>query len=498
MHQVEWGQAADPEEIRRLLQRDPGFTAVLVTHNETSTGVMNPLPEIAAAIRSQIPDALILVDGVSGLGAVPFEMDAWGLDVVVTGSQKTWMSAPGVAMIALSERAWQAASRATMPRAYFDLAAAREFAAKGQTPWTPAVAVMYQLDDALGMMEAETLAGVFRRHQAVAAATRAGLEALGFRLYADPRHRPPRSRARGCRTASTGRSSTRRSWSAASSWPAVRARHPARPFASATWATSRSSASSTRCGSSRRSCAAVRPAGDRRSRHRGRRTSGSRRRIRIRGADGVARGRGRRPLMRILVAEPLAAEGLERLRARHEVEEHLGLDAAHLREIVGTYEGLVVRSQVKVDAALIDAGERLVVIGRAGVGVDNVDVEAATRRGITVVNAPTGNTIAAAELTIALLFGLARHVAAADASMRRGEWTRSKFMGVEAQRPDPRHRGLRQDRPGRGGPGPRPGDARPGQRSVPHRRGSGHPSASSSSTCPGCSPIPMSSACTCR
>ena len=76
-----------------------------------------------------------------------------------------------------------------MPRAYFDLAAAREFAAKGQTPWTPAVAVMYQLDDALGMMEAETLAGVFRRHQAVAAATRAGLEALGFRLYADPRYR---------------------------------------------------------------------------------------------------------------------------------------------------------------------------------------------------------------------------------------------------------------------------------------------------------------------
>ena len=135
--------------------------------------------------------------------------------------------------------------------------------------------------------------------------------------------------------------------------------------------------------------------------------------------------------MRILVAEPLAAEGLERLRARHEVEEHLGLDAAHLREIVGAYEGLVVRSQVKVDAALIDAGERLVVIGRAGVGVDNVDVEAATRRGITVVNAPTGNTVAAAELTLALLFGLARHLAAADASMRRGEWTRSKFMGVE-------------------------------------------------------------------
>ena len=99
------------------------------------------------------------------------------------------MSAPGVVMIAMSDRAWAATSTARMARAYFDLGAAREFAAKGQTPWTPAVAVMYQLDVALGMMEAETLAGVFRRHQAVAAATRAGLEALGFRLFADPAHR---------------------------------------------------------------------------------------------------------------------------------------------------------------------------------------------------------------------------------------------------------------------------------------------------------------------
>ncbi len=185
---VEWGKAADPAEIRAALTANPGYAAVLVTHNETSTGVMNPLAEIAAAVHETSPDTLILVDGVSGLGGVPFEMDAWGLDVVVTASQKTWMSAPGIAMIALSDRAWQANATARMPRSYFDLAEAREFAAKGQTPFTPTIAVLFQLDVALELMERETIEGVYRRHASVAAATRAGLEALGFRLFADTAH----------------------------------------------------------------------------------------------------------------------------------------------------------------------------------------------------------------------------------------------------------------------------------------------------------------------
>lgn len=185
---VEWGKAADAAEVQAALRANTGFTAVLVTHNETSTGVMNPLREIAAAVHAEAPDALILVDGVSGLGGVPFEMDGWGLDVVVTASQKTWMSAPGIAMIALSERAWRANASARMPRSYFDLAAAREFAARGETPFTPAIAVMFQMDVALDMMEREGIHGVYRRHAAVAAATRAGLTALGFRLFADPDH----------------------------------------------------------------------------------------------------------------------------------------------------------------------------------------------------------------------------------------------------------------------------------------------------------------------
>ena len=135
--------------------------------------------------------------------------------------------------------------------------------------------------------------------------------------------------------------------------------------------------------------------------------------------------------MKILVAEPVASEGVELLRAHHDVDERHGLDPAELAAIIGGSDALVVRSQVQVDAALIAAGTRLVVIGRAGVGVDNVDLDAATRAGITVVNAPTGNTIAAAEHTLALLYGVARRIAPADASLRRGEWKRAQFTGLE-------------------------------------------------------------------
>jgi len=135
--------------------------------------------------------------------------------------------------------------------------------------------------------------------------------------------------------------------------------------------------------------------------------------------------------MRVLVAEAIAPEGVEALRARHEVDVRTGLSAEELREVVGGYDALIVRSGVVVDAAMIAAGTRLQVIGRAGVGVDNVDLDAATRAGITVVNAPTGNTIAAAEHTLALLLALARRVPAADASVRRGEWSRSALQGVQ-------------------------------------------------------------------
>ncbi len=182
----EWGKAADPAKVRDALLAGGPWKAVLMTHNETSTAVTNPIEQLAKTVKEVAPDALILVDAISGLGAVPFETDAWGLDVVVSGSQKAWMVAPGLSFVAVSPRAWEAAAVARMPKFYFDLAAHKASAESGQTPWTPAVAVMFQLDVALEMMEQEGLEEIWKRHAAVGAAVRAGLTTLGFKLLGDP------------------------------------------------------------------------------------------------------------------------------------------------------------------------------------------------------------------------------------------------------------------------------------------------------------------------
>jgi D-3-phosphoglycerate dehydrogenase len=136
---------------------------------------------------------------------------------------------------------------------------------------------------------------------------------------------------------------------------------------------------------------------------------------------------------RILVADPVDPEGIELLRTQGDVDVKLRLDPKDLISIIGEYDALVVRSETKVTADVIEAGQRLHVIGRAGVGVDNIDIEAATRKGIAVVNAPTGNTISAAEHTIAMMMALARNIPQANESLRRGEWTRSAFTGIEVR-----------------------------------------------------------------
>ncbi len=134
---------------------------------------------------------------------------------------------------------------------------------------------------------------------------------------------------------------------------------------------------------------------------------------------------------RILVADPVAQEGVEMLRAVGDVDVRTGLAPAELIAAIGEYQALVVRSETKVTRPVIEAATRLVAIGRAGVGVDNIDLDAATERGIVVVNAPQGNTVAAAEHTFALLMALARHLPQADASMRAGNWSRKQFVGTE-------------------------------------------------------------------
>lgn len=189
-YNVEQGKAAVPAEVgahlRQMAADGKPAKAVLLTQNETSTGVTNPVEKIAAEIRAAAPDALIIVDATSGLGAIPFETDAWDIDVVTTGSQKSWMCPPGLSMAAVSPRAWAAIATSTMPRFYFDLTMHRDALAKGETPWTPAIGVAFGLDEGLKLIEAEGYPAIFARHAACGAATRAGLLAMGFKLLADP------------------------------------------------------------------------------------------------------------------------------------------------------------------------------------------------------------------------------------------------------------------------------------------------------------------------
>ena len=187
--EVEWGEAADPAALAARLGDAPPYRAVLVTHNETSTGVANPLRELVAAVHAAPGDPLVIVDGISGLGAMPFEMDAWGVDLVVSASQKAWMASPGIAIAAIGPRAKEAEASASMPRVYWSFAEARKWAEKGQTAWTPAVAVLYGLRVGVRRLMEEGRERTWARHQAIAAGSQAGLEGLGLRLVARPQDR---------------------------------------------------------------------------------------------------------------------------------------------------------------------------------------------------------------------------------------------------------------------------------------------------------------------
>jgi aspartate aminotransferase-like enzyme len=183
---TEWGKAADPDAVSHALAADPSIMAVLVTQNETSTGITNPLKEIASVVKSA--GKLLLVDAISGLGSIEFPVDEWRADVVVTGSQKSWMVPPGLVMVSVSEPAWQAYASAKMPRFYWDFGKAKKYLEKGQTPWTPAVSVMFALDTATDMMLKEGLENIIARHSRIADMTRQGVKKLGLKLFAEERY----------------------------------------------------------------------------------------------------------------------------------------------------------------------------------------------------------------------------------------------------------------------------------------------------------------------
>jgi aspartate aminotransferase-like enzyme len=182
---AEWGKPLDPEQFRVALEADTEkqIKAIVITHSETSTGVINDLETINRHVKAH-GEALIIVDTVTSLGATNVPVDAWGLDVVASGSQKGYMIPPGLGFVAVSAKAWDAYKTAKLPRYYLDLGKYRKDAAKNTTPFTPPINLFFALQAALRMMQAEGLENIFARHHRLLAATRAAIQAMGMPLFA--------------------------------------------------------------------------------------------------------------------------------------------------------------------------------------------------------------------------------------------------------------------------------------------------------------------------
>lgn len=187
---IPWGQACTPDELIPYLQKYPNTKMVFATYCETSTGVLNPIAELAAAVRTH-SNALLAVDGVSAIGGAPFDMEAWGVDIAVTGSQKALMLPAGLAFVAVSERAWERIHACATPRFYLDLRTYQKSLLDSTTPYTPAISLLYGLREALQMIEEEGLEEVYRRHRLMRDMTLAGLKTLGLPLLADEAYASP-------------------------------------------------------------------------------------------------------------------------------------------------------------------------------------------------------------------------------------------------------------------------------------------------------------------
>jgi aspartate aminotransferase-like enzyme len=186
VHRVDkpWGEPVLPTELRGVLATVPHCQAVLITHNETSTGVTNPLPELATVARDA--GALVIVDAVSSAGALPLEVDAWGLDFVISGSQKAWMCPPGLVICAIGPRAWAAYDTSTFPRFFWDIVSAQKSAADGMTPTTPPLPLLFALDAALDLILDEGVEAVWTRHHELGEYARSRVRDIGLQLLADP------------------------------------------------------------------------------------------------------------------------------------------------------------------------------------------------------------------------------------------------------------------------------------------------------------------------
>jgi aspartate aminotransferase-like enzyme len=179
----EWTSVVDPGDIAQALQDNPDARGVVVVQSETSSGVLNDV-EAMGRIVAGYPDCVFIVDSITGIGAVPCKTDEWGLDVVMTGSQKGLMLPPGLAAVSVSAKAWKAYERSTLPKFYFDWGPYRKNLEKDTTPFTPAVSLIIGLNESIKMMREETIEGIIARHSRLAEATRRGCEALGMKLFA--------------------------------------------------------------------------------------------------------------------------------------------------------------------------------------------------------------------------------------------------------------------------------------------------------------------------
>jgi aspartate aminotransferase-like enzyme len=179
---VEWGRALEPRVLKEYLTKESGIKAVFSTLCETSTGVVFDLKSLSAVVKET--EAVLVVDAISGLGAIDLEMDAWDLDVVVSGSQKGFMLPPGLGFISVSKKAWKLVEASKCPRYYFDLKKAKKALEKTDTPFTPAIGLVIALGVALKTMLGEGLSHIFERHRKLAEATRAAMRALGLELFA--------------------------------------------------------------------------------------------------------------------------------------------------------------------------------------------------------------------------------------------------------------------------------------------------------------------------
>lgn len=180
-----YGEAADPDRVGDAIRATPDLKAVLMTHSESSTGVANRLQQIASVVHAE-SDALLLLDAVSSAGGIPIATDAWGVDVVATASQKSWVSPPGISMVSFSQRAWDAYQHCATPRYYYDVQQYEDYLQLGQPPFTPCLPAMFTLQAALQSMVEEGVENVFARHHAMADHTRNGARSLGLELVADP------------------------------------------------------------------------------------------------------------------------------------------------------------------------------------------------------------------------------------------------------------------------------------------------------------------------